>query len=381
MNQALRWYLLLLFSYIHLNVHAEEQVQDLHKVVEEVTVKKINELLGGKAPFVELKYFTPDSDNTSASGYGLAYDWERKANTSLKISHDLSQFSSNTFSAYAKGNFIFADKNNPEDLSKAGLSYEYITANYAPILKNEVLTGSLGERYQEECFKGFDTKSDWCQATSDSLNNISSGDTSTIWSFKLKADVQGNQDYTEKAYVYGLGVGFKHTPAIDSPIRLLNIFELPFRYITQPLLNYNESGYSDRSFPVINVGIDRVNPSDNTIRNTILPDKNNYERAYAEIGYVTTIGKFKGQSIKFNFHYRYFKEIDADLAIKDAGLDRFHYAVYAIQIPGIAFNLDIPQVITLSYSTGKLPFNLSSEAIFQIGFKSNVELGKVFGLD
>jgi hypothetical protein len=381
MSKALRWFSLLLFSYIHLNVHAEEEVQDLGKEVEEVAVKKINELLGGKAPFVELKYFTPKSDNTSKSGYGLAYDWERKANTSLKISDDHSRFSSNTFSAYAKGNFIFADKNNPEDLSKAGLSYEYITANYAPILKSEVLTGSLGERYQEECLEGFGNKSEWCKATSATLNKISSGDASTIWSFKLKADVQGNQDYTEKEYVYGAGVGLKYTPAIDSPIRLLNIFELPFRYITQPLLDYNESGYSDRSFPVINVGIDRIDPSDNTVRNTILSGKNNYERAYAEIGYVTTIGKFKGQSIKFNYHYRYFKEIDADLAIKYAGLDRFHYAVYAIQIPGAAFNLDIPQVITLSYSTGKLPFNLSNEAIFQIGFKSNVELGKVFGLD
>lgn len=87
MSQALRWFLLLLFSYIHLNVHAKEEVQDLDKVVEEVAVKKINELLGGKAPFVELKYFTPESDDTSTSGYGLAYYWERKANKILNSDH------------------------------------------------------------------------------------------------------------------------------------------------------------------------------------------------------------------------------------------------------------------------------------------------------
>lgn len=54
MSQALRWFLLLLFSYIHLNVHAKEEVQDLDKVVEEVAVKKSMNCWEAKHPLLSL---------------------------------------------------------------------------------------------------------------------------------------------------------------------------------------------------------------------------------------------------------------------------------------------------------------------------------------
>jgi hypothetical protein len=381
MNTKLKWILIL--SFLNVQVYADDLSEKAKAKANEAGMEEFNKLLGANAPFVELKYFSPEGGDGSTSGYGLAYDWEKKANRPLtKIGKNAGEFYSNTFSAYAKGNYVFSDKNNPEDLSTLGLSYELMAANYAPITADEVLSRALADRLEDECYEDFQaTRSEWCEATEGALRKITGRESSILWSIKVKADVQGNQDFTEKEYVYGMGATVRYTPAKDSPYRLLNLFELPFRYVTQALMDNGSLESSDRAFPVVHLGVDRVDPSDNSVRNDILSHKDHYERAYAEVGYVTTLGRFKGQSVKFNYHYRYFKELGASQAIEDVGMDRFRYAVYAIQIPGAAFNLDLPQTITLSYATGKLPFNRSSEGVFQIGFQSNVELGKVFGLD
>ncbi|MGD8926260.1 MAG: hypothetical protein PVG20_05390, partial [Thioalkalispiraceae bacterium] len=66
----------------------------------------------------------------------------------------------------------------------------------------------------------------------------------------------------------------------------------------------------------------------------------------------------------FEINYRYFQEINAEQAIKDADLDNFRLVTYRL---GFKNNLYV------AYSSGELPFNQRDNQIYEVGFSYKFE--------
>ena len=67
-----------------------------------------------------------------------------------------------------------------------------------------------------------------------------------------------------------------------------------------------------------------------------------------------------GKQVKFECSWRYFKEIDADDAIKAAGLDQFHY---------FAASLVHDSGWLLTYASGKLPLDRQNDQVWELGYR------------
>lgn len=104
--------------------------------------------------------------------------------------------------------------------------------------------------------------------------------------------------------------------------------------------------------------IGEVDPSKDADRQEILgASPENYTRADVEVLYILNIGSANFDTFEIN--YRYFKELSAPDAIEAAGADTFKLATYRLGFPNKLF---------LAYSTGKLPFDRTSDQIFELGF-------------
>ena len=96
-----------------------------------------------------------------------------------------------------------------------------------------------------------------------------------------------------------------------------------------------------------------------------LTSKTKYDRGNAEI--YLNIGlphrDVQYSPIAVGFNFRYFKEINAPVAVTDAKQDEFQYG---------GIHLKFEKGFYLAYTAGKLPFDQKSDKIFSIGFSQNL---------
>lgn len=108
----------------------------------------------------------------------------------------------------------------------------------------------------------------------------------------------------------------------------------------------------------LDVDLGEVDPINDKEREAIVgSDLDAYYRWDLEVLYIYPLGISKLETLEIN--YRYFQELSAPDAIKDAGLDTFKLVTYRL---GFQNNLYI------AYSRGTLPFDRQSDRIYEIGF-------------
>jgi hypothetical protein len=172
--------------------------------------------------------------------------------------------------------------------------------------------------------------------------------------FGLRGGLEANQNFTRKQYVFGgkLGIDFKPWGS-----GYLNIFDWPFAAV-RLLTGYDEELQPrGSSFPTLFFGVDQVVPSGNDYR-TVIGDSANFFRMRAEIAFRTVINR----TSRFEANFRYYKEIGAEDVIRKAGLDEHLYFVAVITAESGLF---------ISYTNGKLPFDLSESQVYSLGFEYN----------
>ena len=105
-------------------------------------------------------------------------------------------------------------------------------------------------------------------------------------------------------------------------------------------------------------------PTNDKDRAAILRTEEDYNRANVEIAMTSPVGTLQGKQVKFEWSWRYFKEIGAEDAIKAAGLDRFRYS---------AATLRHDAGWQLTYSSGKLPLNRQSDKVWELGYRFKLD--------
>jgi hypothetical protein len=172
--------------------------------------------------------------------------------------------------------------------------------------------------------------------------------------FYFSGGLESNQDFTHKQYTYGANLG------IDIKLwrnDFLNVFDWPFAAIRWL------SGYDDEltpiggSFPTFLFSLERVNPQNFEAR-ILLGDTADYTRIHGEVVFKTPLSS----SSYFEASFRFYKELNPSANIKNAELDENVYFTASLTSFGGMF---------ISYSTGRLPFNVKDNETYKLGFAYN----------
>ena len=137
----------------------------------------------------------------------------------------------------------------------------------------------------------------------------------------------------------------------------LNPFDWPFRPIRAATgLSEKPSRYS---LPILVFEIEQVDPEKDEQRKALLGNLDSYARSHVEVAFTTTVGQFSNRTVNFDWSWRYYMEIDAPSAIKEADLDRVRATFAALRLDG---------GWRLTYASGQLPFDKESERIWGVGY-------------
>lgn len=318
------------------------RAQSPHELAEAVA----REFLSHKLPAaLELYYLdTKDSDRQSLA---IRYDWNSNQEWKDDFGDAGTDFSGSSHNVFVRGNYVDEEDANPSELSEIGASW---SRRWFPISVANPLSEEEG-RIVQRCVLngGFGTTVEDCR--------VQSGFEPTRMSYwyvdvDAHAKIEGDQRFDQRHYTYGVEANF--SKSLGGQRWILN--------------------------PVLTLGFEQVDPKGDLAREAAGASEDIYGRAFGAIGFTSNLGRVRGQTIKLSFSLRYFSEISPEAAVRAAGLDTYRYTAVALQIPAATFpGFDNTRnSFVLSYATGELPFNRSSDKTLELGFRHDVDFSEFF---
>jgi|GEM_PF-1403015 len=298
------------------------------------------------------------------SGLGFSYDYN-KTNSLTDYKYDANSNATTglAWNFSAKGNVSSESDINPKDFLDTRLSLTGFR-DY----------GGVSEAASKSVFNTLNDLEDQAWNSDEGSNEKANAlkkikelsgsflSTQTYLHYDLNAGLESNQNFTEKQWSYGakLALDIKGY-GNESSIGKWNVFDYPFALIRR-LTGYG-GGDSFRplgsTFPTFVIGLDQVDPVNNTAREA-LGEEGKFGRTKAEVYFRTPIGYVNGEELFVNYDYRIWREVSPSAAIESSCMDEFLYRTLSITSSNGVF---------VSYSKGKLPFDLSSGAVYELGWK------------
>lgn len=309
---------------------------------------------------LNLKFKTFQYDTVSA--IGLTYSFQKAIKTSYMNSSSASSSGLN-FSLHTNGNIAFIKKNNPNDFLKSGISLSYFISNGGAAEITDALSDSLTQiEIKLSNYTNIDSLNNsplWKNYLNLVYQYLS---TQLFFDFSLQANLESNQDFTMKNYVYSanLGIDIKAWNR-NSTLAQLNILDWPFaiaRWLTGTDDNISPLG---SSFPTLLFNISYVDPSSDPLRKSLNETKK-YPRFGFEAAFKTLVSRTLGGELFASADLRYFKEFGASQVIGNFNLDNSFYFVIELRQEDGFF---------VSYTTGNLPYDLQTNDVYAIGFNYN----------
>lgn len=323
------------------------QAQQVRGEVKEQAKELAVSFVGNMLP-AELELYYLDNADNSGQSMAIRYDWSTNHGWTDDFGDSGMDFSGSKSDFFARGNYVFKDDVNPSELSEVGGSW---TRRWFPINVANPLDSQQGQQVQA-CQQGDPT---FTLTVEDCRERLGFGRTQLSYWYvdvDVHAKVEGDQSFDQRNYVFGVETNLSRN--FGSQKLILN--------------------------PVLTLGIEQVDPKRNEARAAVMATDDVYTRAYGEFGFTGSVARIRGEDIKLNFSVRHFRELGPEDVISDAGLDTFTYSVVALQIPAVLIpGFDNPRnSFVLSYADGELPFNVSSETTFELGFRHDVDFGAFF---
>ncbi|NNG16593.1 MAG: hypothetical protein HKM89_08940 [Gemmatimonadales bacterium] len=310
---------------------------------------------------VSLQFKTFYSEDSAVTALGLGYSYEKDI---VRTSFDASgpNYSAFNFFVEAEGNVSFNGDVNPRDFLDTELSFSLARSR-----------GGVGRRSTAAEAAQFamdvanlaleDDRATYDEAAKNLVQTIRDRLTNQFYlEVALSGSLESDQAFDHTQYVVDaeLGLDLKAWNK-NATLARLNIFDWPFavmRYLTGVDKELSPRG---SNIPTALIGIGVVDPSDNPVRES-LGELDPYWRIMFETAFKSLVMETTETSIFFQSDFRFYKELGASSAIKDANRDDFAYFVAALAASnGLYF----------SYSTGKLPFDAENDQVYELGFKMN----------
>ncbi|NCS89791.1 MAG: hypothetical protein GW789_13795 [Ignavibacteria bacterium] len=305
---------------------------------------------------VSLKTFqsvTPESANALGFSYEYQKDMQRyflekEGTTTSGISLSLS----------ANGNVAFIEELNPNNFlsSKAAIHF---FRSWGGALRVDEQTATLLNQIEDELvlLDDVDGSTLWNSFLAVAVSHLT---TQIYVDLSLTGGLESNQSFTKKNYTLGGRLGFDLKAWNDnSLLAKWNIFDYPFaviRFLTATEDDFIPYG---SSFPTILIGYSLINPVKDKLRRA-LGEEDSYGRIDFELGFKTILVKMDEKPVFFEASLIYFLQPGASKQIKESGLNEF-----------ILFNtaLKLPHGIYFAYTTGKLPFDVTHDKVYSLGFE------------
>lgn len=402
-NKTFRWVFLTLAFAITIDTYANES--DQPEVVKNVinafqsdksALRKLAaKYMSERIDFLDVSYLEPNGNNNE-NGFLLSYKWNIESNDQwVGVKDKRFGMRRTSYGLDIDGKYAFGDAVNNSDLSTISAKFSMERGDFGEIdpdaRENSIPFQDCLKELEERFPQPDDEEDDlaWSQYRIDSedfenscwTNNgidmiIKDDESAYIYGIDFHAKLEGNQDFDDSNLVYGLSGVLAMQPSIQA--RKLNIFDFPFRLMRENVSN--NSNYV-APWPSIKLDIDRVDASDNEMREALTTDTK-FTRATAEIAFQTILASFKSEPVRFNISYRYFHEFSAPVAIEAVGMDSFDYVAMSLRFPARLLPIieSKEYEFFISYTNGQLPFDLQSEQVFEVGIATNIsQLAKLFG--
>ena len=303
-------------------------------------------------------FYSADSAQTSL-GVGYTYD---KSIVSSPGPQTGGSFSGFDFAVQAEGNISFNPDLNPRDFLRSKISISYFQsgggvapsgqgyAETAEALANEV-TRLAGIDDEEELNRQ-------ARALEDSIKTRLTNQ--VFFSFGLAGSLESDQSFDEKQIVgdvtFGLDVKAWNP---NSTLAKLNIFDWPFAVLRYLLGSDDVISPRGSNIPTVLLGAGIVDPTANSMREP-LGEMSAYPRFNFEAAFKSVLLDTEATTISFQSDFRYYRELGASTAIETADLDDAAYLVVALVSSNGMF---------VSYSRGRLPLDVNSDRVYELGFK------------
>ena len=304
----------------------------------------------GKGIKITPKYFEP-TEGAAHGGLGFHYkiDYSLATPTEAKLTDEASfqSFHKTTFDFKAEGNVAFNRDINPTDFLKTGFdwtyAYQYATA---------VSQGAPGSG----CIP---TDISTVKKCVEEAQRSKSGDALALFA-SATGSLESNQSFTKRNGTFGAQVTTVYRPAPGSLINELNPLDWPFRLTRAATKHETGMRPSPDAFPKVRLALERIKPTKDDDRKAILGGVQDYNRVNVEVAATTPVAMVQGRQVKFEWSWRYFKEMNADTRIKDAGLDRYRYT---------ASTLLHDSGWQITYASGRLPLDRQNDKVWELGYR------------
>ncbi|HVN83827.1 MAG TPA: hypothetical protein VMW17_03185 [Candidatus Binatia bacterium] len=315
-----------------------------------------------------LKTFHEDG---GPSNLGFSYAFSREVTNYTFGTTDPTTHRGLDLTFHANGNVAFDRSTNPEDFLDTKLNVSFFQStggasalDSAGVEKYNELSTAIVTKYHGATVEVINASKEMAELRAliqDHLRN------QLAFDLAGEAGLESNQSFSDKQYVYGGRVGMVFKAWDDrSAWARWNVFDLPFatlRYLIGTDDHFSPSG---KSYPAVLVGGALVDPDGEDPR-TAVAGKSSYPRVRGEVSFRTRfidLGKWEpvkalGQTY-LTANERYYWEVGASQAVKNANLDNFGYFVAT---------LDTTVGVFVSYSVGRLPFDAKDDQIYDVGFK------------
>lgn len=299
---------------------------------------------------------------SSASVIGLKYELKQDvANTDLSPANKKSVTRGLSYVIDASGTLVPDETKNPENFLLNEFSVHYFSSH-----------GGVSGRIGGEAFNAIslaladvddekELDAEWRKIQDNLLSVLS---TQFVFDVAAHAAVEAEQSTESRQTTFGAYLALDVKPwNPKSSLAKLNLFDHPFALLR--LLSGYDTTFSPRgsAFPTFLVALDRVNPSDDTPRAKV-GDTSSFSRLRFEASMRTPIAAAGETAYYIDLNYRWYQELSPSDVVQHAHLQTNRYFTAAITSSTGVF---------ASYSRGSLPFGVTNEANYQLGFHFNFD--------
>jgi hypothetical protein len=310
---------------------------------------------------LQIQFKTFESNDSNVLSLGFSYNWDIDLQGQKETSYQRNGF---TVKLNTSGNVAFKKELNPLDFQQARLVFGHY--GFLGGIVN-VLEPDMVKRLNEIKLKLASIEDEDELKNSPLWNELTQAmgiKNHYYYDFTINGGWEGTQDFTTNDINYGAQLRFSAKSYSDNNVLARsNILDYPFaliRYLSKTDGSVTPYG---AALPVITVGIDLVKPIDDKERKVLTGNEKQFTRFRFEAGFRTLVAIAFNNTIHFNAAYRLFKELNAPSIVKTAGLNQFSYFTFSVTGADTYF---------FSYSYGKLPFDRTNNAVYELGFKLNL---------
>ncbi|MFY0631264.1 MAG: hypothetical protein JXR05_12840 [Flavobacteriaceae bacterium] len=306
---------------------------------------------------LNLKFKTFQTVSNPASALGFTYDFNFNYSNFVKKENART---SSTFSFKMSGDVAFNGNINPNDFLDTSINYSFSRYTGGVTKKNSVEDAEKLMAINRKIALKDDDKSNYSQDLFKERAQYIKLSDQYYFAFGAKASLEADQRFIKKQYTYGatLELGAKGWDN-NSTLSKLNIFDYPFaliRWITGTDTKFEPYG---STIPTVYIGLDNVNPQNDVQRQAITGNLDPFGRVNVQSSFRTFVSRIQNENIFFNANIRYYQELNASQAIKNAKLADHFYFVMA---------LESTTGLYVSYAKGTLPFDAISDEVYSVGF-------------